>query len=444
MSAKRNSAGETRSNSARRHRLQATTLEGLAAYLDVSFPLRRIRAGTNAVRSPLWVILTFSLIGLVFIPIGIVLKSQADGVFEQVVVYDSKSPDVDCSISQPNQGYDSIVSNSPMQCLLTFELNRDIPEGTKINVYYQLTNFFQNHRRYVKSRSDDQVGGKFVPADKLGVSCDPNGSFVSSDTGLYFAPCGLIATSFFNDAFFLQAYNGQNASSKGVRLDETNIAWRSDVEAKFFNPTNPAGSPPGKQPLNNWGTYQYLWQTYDQMSCYSVTNGSRVACLKWGDLISGAFGKGCAKCNPGSVARYEGGIAPPGGPEVFDPTPGVQGNKTAPYGFRDEHFIVWMRTAGLPTFRKLYGSLVPPKGGFQAGDKLQFSVVPNFEVASFNSTKALILSTTTPTGGKSSVLGVAYLAVGSLCVALAISFAIKHIVSPRKLGDPQYIVAKHG
>jgi len=31
---------------------------------------------------------------------------------------------------------------------------------------------------------------------------------------------------------------------------------------------------------------------------------------------------------------------------------------------KDEHFIVWMRTAGLPNFRKLYGNISGAKKGF--------------------------------------------------------------------------------
>jgi len=217
------------------------------------------------------------------------------------------------------------------------------------------------------------------------------------------------------------------------------------MKSKFMNPTNTPNSPPEKNALNNWLTYQYLWQTYDQMSCYILGTKTRTTCQTWAQVtgIPSVFGTGCAKCAPTAYARYEGGIPPPGGPDVFDPSQGALGNDTAPYGFRDEHFVVWMRTAGLPQFRKLYGVLTPPPTGFKKDDTLVFEVVPNFEVASFKGTKSLILSTTTPTGGKSDVLGIAYLVVGSICIALAVSFLIKHLVAPRKLGDPQYIVWRH-
>lgn len=43
-------------------------------------------------------------------------------------------------------------------------------------------------------------------------------------------------------------------------------------------------------------------------------------------------------------------------------------NNTENNGYQNEDFIVWMRTAAMPTFRKLYRRLVPTASGtFQNG-----------------------------------------------------------------------------
>jgi hypothetical protein len=42
-------------------------------------------------------------------------------------------------------------------------------------------------------------------------------------------------------------------------------------------------------------------------------------------------------------------------------------------GVTNEHFIVWMRTAGLPTFRKLYGKI---DQDLPAGTQLSFAINP--------------------------------------------------------------------
>ena len=39
-------------------------------------------------------------------------------------------------------------------------------------VFYQLDNFYQNHRRYVKSRDNGQLGGKYKTVAEL-TDCDP-------------------------------------------------------------------------------------------------------------------------------------------------------------------------------------------------------------------------------------------------------------------------------
>ena len=59
-------------------------------------------------------------------------------------------------------------------------------------MYYRLTNFYQNHRRYVSSRDDNQLDGD---PREVSSECDP---YESSHDGLPYAPCGMIANSLFN------------------------------------------------------------------------------------------------------------------------------------------------------------------------------------------------------------------------------------------------------
>lgn len=61
-------------------------------------------------------------------------------------------------------------------------------------IYYGLTNFYQNHRRYVKSRDDVQLLGKLSPV--VSSDCYPYSS--DPKTSKPIAPCGAIANSMFN------------------------------------------------------------------------------------------------------------------------------------------------------------------------------------------------------------------------------------------------------
>lgn len=79
-------------------------------------------------------------------------------------------------------------------CTVEFDIKDEI-EGP-VYVYYELENFYQNHRRYVKSRSDAQLRGDEVPDSKLMDSCDP----LWQKDGKTLNPCGLIANSMFNGA----------------------------------------------------------------------------------------------------------------------------------------------------------------------------------------------------------------------------------------------------
>jgi len=103
--------------------------------------------------------------------------------------------------------------------------------------------------------------------------------------------------------------------------------------------------------------------------------------------------------------------------------------------FEDEDFIVWMRTAGLPDFKKLYRII---EQDLAPGD-YTVTISNNYPVSAFNGRKSVVLSTTSWLGGKNSFLGWAYIVVGIVCFVQGIIFALKHRISPRKLGDTKYL-----
>jgi hypothetical protein len=100
-----------------------------------------------------------------------------------------------------------------------------------------------------------------------------------------------------------------------------------------------------------------------------------------------------------------------------------------------EEFIVWMRVAGLPTFKKLNRII---NQNLVAGDVIEVTIENNYDVETFSGTKSIVFSTTTWLGGKNDFLGYAYIAVGLTCLALAALFLFKHMRSPRALGDLEY------
>ena len=233
----------------------------------------------------------------------------------------------------------------------------------------------------------------------VSIDCDPlvkNGSALLN-------PCGLVANSFFTDMI---SYNSGS-------MDSSSIAWKSDSSrfqqvagfkskqitgVAHINTTYCAGQLDELGDKGGVGVYPYngLPNTAGELWCYYYPD------------------------EPSTQYLYE------TYPEQISPIDGVT----------DQHFMVWMRTAGLPTFRKLYGKI---DGNFKSGDVLSFSVIANFEVNSFNAGKGLTLSTLGEMGGKNPFLGIAYIVVGTISLLLAILFAVKYFVDPRKQGTADYL-----
>lgn len=114
-------------------------------------------------------------------------------------------------------------------------------------IYYQLENFYANHRNFVKSRNYKQLRGNHLSASEL-TTCEPvvrmsdlgdnipklsiNNTTLRGDDVAF--PCGLIAKYYFNDAYSLK----ETENDTDIPIDETNIAHSVDKDYKFKLPDN--------------------------------------------------------------------------------------------------------------------------------------------------------------------------------------------------------------
>jgi hypothetical protein len=317
------------------------------------------------------------IVGVAFVAVGILIGSASSGAAKSDVVRYDTDPACHAALLQsacylgqhdadgtplalkegvpldPTCGLRA-ANSTASKCAVNISLSEDMQPP--IYVYYQLGNFFQNHRRYVPSRLDKQLRGDDWDSEKgyrddIESKCADAGDTCrrghashrtnktdSSGAPLYWCnPCGLVARSFFNDRFELL-----RSDDSVVPWTQDGIAWESDVKHKYKNT--------------------------------SGTGNKFNLRLPEEDAL------------------------------VTDPD-----------------FIVWMRVAALPEFRKLYRIIHTP---LKAGT-YTMSITNNYDVSYFGGEKALFLTELTSIGSPTPELGYAYIAVGGCCVLAALVIVAK-------------------
>ena len=170
--------------------------------------------GWRPVPSMIRTVIIFFGFGIVFVGLGVLILLFSNDIVEYKEEYTSKD---------------------------TIEFNITKKMEPKIMVYYEIDGFYQNHRRYMKSRSDKQLKGEKI-TDKEAEVCYPaitngemgktrnyenNKDLIQSEVAI---PCGLMAKSFFNDNFPEWKLNNGDI----ITVNETGIARKSDRD-KFKN-----------------------------------------------------------------------------------------------------------------------------------------------------------------------------------------------------------------
>ncbi|GKB07984.1 ALA-interacting subunit 3-like protein [Tanacetum coccineum] len=266
--------------------------------------------------------MSFITIAILFTPAGLLCLWASERVVEIVDRYDDDCLP-DSYITNPDLFIESRHTNKT--CVRTLKVPRKM--SAPIFIYYQLDNFYQNHRRYVKSRSDKQLRDPDA-ADETD-DCKPEDNLNGNDDEPII-PCGLVAWSLFNDTYKFTRGN------KNIDVDKKDIAWKSDTKIKFGSNVYPKN-------------------------------------FQKGDLI--------------------------GGGKLDESKPLSD----------QEDLIVWMRTAALPTFRKLYGRI---NTDLEANETITVVIQNNYNTYEFGGEKKLILSTASWIGGKNDFFGISFLTIG--------------------------------
>jgi hypothetical protein len=219
---------------------------------NTAFRQQRMRAW-QCVLTPKLIVTIFSILAAIYLGFGAYLTWLAYTVRDIRIDYTNCKNEannkwgtldpkyITAHFSQTESTYDPYEAKWMTERLKVqgkgFEGERDfcrikfnIPEELKptISFYYNLENFYQNHRRYVNSFNAKQLLGDAVDGRTINDStCDPI-AYDPRGSGKIVYPCGLVANSLFNDTFsspLLLSVPGGSADNETYKMSTKGIAW---------------------------------------------------------------------------------------------------------------------------------------------------------------------------------------------------------------------------
>ncbi|KAK4688293.1 hypothetical protein P7C73_g1830, partial [Tremellales sp. Uapishka_1] len=230
---------------------------------NTAFKQQRLKAW-QPILTPKAVLPTLFLIGIIFAPIGALIVWGSGKVTTISLDYtqcDANAPTDGSFVFMPSSDYDYALSTShkssqssiaaptwsftndssravgrEAQCVIEFDVPYDLGPG--VFLYYKLTNYYQNHRRYVQSLDSEQLKGDTRSVDDINSGdCKP----ITSADGKAYYPYTYAGVTLLNPP------NG--ASNSTYSFSESGISWSGNAKSYV---TAPPGSPSDYLPPPNW------------------------------------------------------------------------------------------------------------------------------------------------------------------------------------------------
>ncbi|CUG88791.1 Hypothetical protein, putative [Bodo saltans] len=367
---------------------------------------------------PLFFIGWFFLLAALFFALGAAIVVESDNLDSIEMRYDDAQ-----SCPWKARQYRPGWGCTPLYVNFTITKTMKAP----LFLYYKVTEFHQNNRRFVRSVSNTQLAGQTdysaaeqndcqpfrTPDDFVDFSSSTAGVIVNTSSGFrdlrgaLYHPCGLVPWSMFNDSIALMRRSSVDGTTSLVcdgdafdilgnptntanlgQCEKRGVAW-NNVAGVIYNPVPDLDANPDLLTHRGWLDACEQLQHDSSLTELGDDNWLMYACKGW----------------------Y---LGEPGH-KIPNPI--------------DEDLWVWNRIASFATFKKLYRRItvdLPP------GD-YAFRVVQRWDVSSFGGTKALVLENTGWIGSKNHFLGFLFLAAGALALVFSIVCVAMNMMQPPRL-----------